>query len=45
MNDKQLTNREYELIMQIYHEMHDSVFIHLPEDIFFAFFNRLYSKK
>ena len=44
MKTYKLSEREYQILQQVYHEMHDSVFVHLPEEILFAFFDRLYSK-
>lgn len=45
MESYKLSEKEYQILLQVYHEMHDTVFVNLPEEIFFAFFDRLHSKQ
>lgn len=39
-----LTDKEYSLLLQLYHEMHE-VFIMLPAFVLGAFYERLYMKQ
>jgi len=40
----ELTDKQYALLSEVYHEMFDTVFVFLPEDILNAYYKRLYSK-